>query len=172
MATDDQRLPLLVLQYLESKSFFGAERALRAEIALAQHNDEKGDGVAAFKAQNLYTSELEEMLGMSSVASRPSPAPPIDDLTPPPPPPQATPTDSIEGSSSCVPDDASKKSARTRPNLVGMSLVTSAHDERTLRSHYGRGTPQTRVVFHDPPNMNDAEGMHAPPPARVQQRVA
>ena len=156
MATEDQRLPLLVLQYLESKSFFGAERALRAEIALAQHSDDKGDGVAAFKAQNLYTSELEEMLGMSSVASHASPAPPIDDLTPPPPPPNVTPTDGIE--STHTPCSVVQKPPKIRPNLVGMSLVTSAHDDRTLRTHYGRGTPQTRVVFHDPPSMNDSEG--------------
>jgi len=155
MATEDQRLPLLVLQYLESKSFFGAERALRAEIALAQHSDDKGDGVAAFKAQNLYTSELEEMLGMSSVASHASPAPPIDDLTPPPPPPNVTPTDGIE--STHTPCSVVQKPPKIRPNLVGMSLVTSAHDDRTLRTHYGRGTPQTRVVFHDPPSMNDSE---------------
>ena len=35
MAQQLEELTTLVLQYLESKSFFGAERALRAELALA-----------------------------------------------------------------------------------------------------------------------------------------
>lgn len=35
MAQELEDVTTLVLQYLESKSFFGAERALRAELALS-----------------------------------------------------------------------------------------------------------------------------------------
>lgn len=47
------------------------------------------------------------------------------------------------------------KPPRARPRLFDYSLVSST--ERALRKHHGHGTPQTRVVFHDPRTMNEAE---------------
>ena len=160
MTTPALDIPLLVLEYLESKSLFGAERALRTELALAQQEE---DGTRAH-AKNLFTSQLERLLKMpSSDVDLPLELT-IEDFS-------LQPSEQQLEVTEVEDDDAKDRSAalmnklqpagqraRTRPRLVNMSIFAAVNDERTLRSWHGRGTPQTRVVFHDPAPMTEAQG--------------
>ena len=57
---DLERVTSLVLQFLESKAFFGAERALRTELALALEACERDP--SALQKHSLFASELEQLL--------------------------------------------------------------------------------------------------------------
>ena len=59
---DLERVTSLVLQFLESKAFFGAERALRTELALALEACERDP--SALQKHSLFASELEQLLGI------------------------------------------------------------------------------------------------------------
>jgi hypothetical protein len=49
-----------------------------------------------------------------------------------------------------------RSAARPRARLAELSAFSVA-DERVLRKYFGKGTPQTRVVFHDAPPMSTSD---------------
>ena len=192
-----EQVTSLVLQFLESKSFFNAERALRAELALAleacEQDEEamKASGACAqphamthhhlltshtsplprspSQTHNLFTSKLEAILGIKGPGPEPVPtSSPIRDLTPPL---NAMNAAAAERAAESGLDDepghgpsasatqlgAPQFGPRPRVRLYDLSLFSASNAERVLRKHYGHGTPQTRVIFHDPPNMSDGQ---------------
>ena len=68
-----------MLQFLQSKSLFEAERALRSELAYQVMEDARSPGHV--ETANLYPSELEAVLGKAVSATHVSPQL-IPDLTP------------------------------------------------------------------------------------------
>lgn len=160
MSSQALDIPLLMLEYLESKSLFGAERALRTELALAQQ--ENADPTRA-QAQNLFTSQLERLLKVPSKSIEKPSEQSIEDFTLP----EQQQIEVTDVEDSDVPGSSvlinllqpeGKRHACTRQSLVSMAIFASGNDERTLRSWHGRGSPQTRVVFHDPSSMTEAQG--------------
>ena len=167
---DLERVTSLVLQFLESKAFFGAERALRTELALALEACERDP--SALQKHSLFASELEQLLGIDGPTNVEA-ASPIRDFTPPLHQMNQTAAEraDAEGASEANngPEALSRSAAaaaaggtsdgstRQRARLYELSLFSASNDERVLRKHYGRGNPQSRVVFHDPPAMSDAE---------------
>ena len=65
---DTEHLATLVLGFLESKSFFGAERALRVELALAIEACEKDE----------HALKVPRARAASSARDRPCPPPSIE----------------------------------------------------------------------------------------------
>ena len=77
-----RRCPELMLDFLQSKSLFTSERALRTELELLER---KGDipGDLGLISRYLYTSQLEALLNAEIPRVEGDPTPPeISDLTP------------------------------------------------------------------------------------------
>lgn len=153
----------LVLQFLESKSFFSAERALRAELAVALQRQQQAPD--ALRRANLFTSALEESLHLECATEQAElpQAAVVSDWTPQPTPWRAADAqhngrESHGPSGQETPSQsgrwASQGRARPPARLLKFSLSTS---EQSLRRQYGRGTLQERVVFHEPPKMSPAQ---------------
>ena len=161
----------LLLDFMVSKSLVASERTLRNEFQMlletanngsSRSSGDQRSGTSAARAQwnkvttmhNQYTSELERRLELlvprRTEADDGSGAASIIDRTP--------------KTAACVPtceDDASSEPSRPLvgapaariPALFDLKPVVSAEEERRLRQRRGVGTPQQRVVFHDPPPM-------------------
>jgi len=155
-----QVLAQMVVEFLESKSFFCAERALRAELALLLEKESKTPGKV--KEQNLYTSELEKRLNIRLDLPRNAAVPTISNHTPPEPsrhrapslPHDAEPTS--RGAATTPPQEGGPGMVRQRLRLYTYHLYGTQKDESTLRKRHGTGTPQQRVLFHDRPEMPSA----------------
>jgi len=160
----------LLLDFMVSKSLVASERTLRNEFQMlletanngsSRSSGDQRSGTSAARAQwnkvttmhNQYTSELERRLELlvprRTEADDGSGAASIIDRTP--------------KTAACVTceDDASSEPSRPLvgapaariPALFDLKPVVSAEEERRLRQRRGVGTPQQRVVFHDPPPM-------------------
>ena len=148
----------LILGYLESKSLFEAQRALRVELALLQEATiAKGDLVPA---TNLHLSELERRLGMDDQLPREHLAQsstPIAECTPSSCMPKLSENMDPMSEGKKWPDD-NRAPAQPAPQ-GGMPSYTfhrheSVHDEKRLRDRVGCiSMGSGGVVFHDPPVM-------------------
>lgn len=171
-----QSITTMVLQFLESKSFFAAERALRAELTLLLESEATAPG-RKITEQNLYTSELEKRLGQPIKLPGLGPAPSISDHTPTLPGDNVVPGSAaiqkqqqqepphdrvplIDSASAASGDEggsgsgvAGSGSMRQRLRMYSYHLYSTQKDENTLRKRFGQGSPQQRVLFHDPPSM-------------------
>ena len=147
----------LMLDFLVSKSLVASERTLRNELQLLISSAESaGSGQAAarwkrtVRAQNVYTSELERRLRMEvplSSDGRSSPA--VVDVTPT----MAVTSKQDEEVGARLPHQStSTNDTSTRVQLFEMQPV-APEEEGRLRQRRGTGTPQQRVVFHDPVEM-------------------
>ena len=157
----------MVLQYLESKSLFGAERALRAELAL--HAEESASGAGNIDSHNIFVSELERQLGLAGMEPSASTTR-IHDLTPSNiaeateparlPNSRSSKAHVDEGTATALgglTDEWHQQSPAQRVRLHRLRIFPSITDERALRKQFGAGTSQSRVIFHDPAPMNDVE---------------
>ena len=119
-----------------------------------------------WQAHNLFQSKLERVVGIEIPGSCVQNASPVRDLTPP----QSLlnrnaaksladgdADEQLGPSAAAAASTGASAAPRSRARLYEYSVLTSASSERALRKHYGPGTPQTRVVFHDPPLMNETE---------------
>jgi len=153
----------LMLDFLVSKSLVASERTLRNELQLLVTSSENGSNgqlsqaTAKWKhtvrAHNVYTSELERRLGME-IPLRPGssdPFTPVVDVTP--------------KGAACVSVNDEASAEVVRPPLPPTTstiqhiqhvdhVPVSDVDDAKLRTRRGQGTPQQRVVFHDPLQMS------------------
>ena len=148
----------LILDYLESKSLFETQRALRVELALLQEvTIAKGDSMPS---TNLYVSELERRLGTDP---RPTGVQSTQSRTP-------IPDNTLTSVMAKVPEQLDPSSAdeeRSHDNrapeppapLERIRLYTfhkfaSHNDQEMLRGRFGRSsTDSGGAVFHEPPAM-------------------
>ena len=171
----DIHLPQLVLQYLESKSFFAAEHALRMQLASEAHRQGAamaGD-MAGMQSKNLYTSKLEETLGLEkkiSTQSSITPKPVKDFVLRPAPASVAggaatlENNDGFDQTGSPVQAKASRNKSKARREqgreMVVASSCTSS-EELALREHHGPRCPRTNVIFNDHPSRTSARNRTA-----------
>lgn len=172
-------LPQLVLQYLESKSFFAAEHALRMQLASEAHSQGAamaGD-MAGMQSKNLYTSKLEEMLGLgkeSSAQSSITPKPVKDFVLRPALASVAAGAAGVAGGPSTLenndgfdqpgPSPVKAKASRNNSSAQREMVVTAActsSEENALREHHGPGGPRTNVIFNDHPSRSSARNRTA-----------
>ena len=148
----------LMLDFLVSKSLVASERTLRNELQVLINSAESAGGgdkaVARWRktvrAHNVYTSELERRLNVDIPLQKDhSTSPAVVDVTP------------VHAACSKQPrgdDDAPR--LPQRPAVSDNARVAlydhvqvGPEDESRLRQRRGVGTPQQRVVFHDPAAM-------------------
>ena len=178
---DDQniQLPQLVLEYLESKSFFSAEQALRAQLASDAHQSLSED-MAGMQSKNLCTSRLEVMLGRESKTSNQvfhlpaviehfamRPASACDathenqfgDLQTRASRVQAATHENqfgdLQTRVSPVQAQASRTNSVARREIVIESPCTTS-EEAELRVHHGAHSSRTNVIFNDHPSRSTA----------------
>lgn len=126
---------------------------------------------------NLFSSELESILGLEATAEPVAEGCSTPVLMPAPPDPSKEAALDVGDEGPSVRNDAPVVAAsaqRQRVRLVSHSIFSAAADERALRKHFGKGTSQTRVTFHDPPPMSDAESAnlaHLPLPIVYNPRA-
>jgi len=147
-----QSIAGLVLQFLESKSFFAAQRALNAELALLCEREGQAPGQKVSQT-NLFTSDLEKRLNLLVGGTQPNTAQTISDHTVGSV--SSNGTDEEQGPEALqsLMDRAGQASTRPRLRVYTYHLYSTQKDESTLRKRFGEGTPQQRVLFHDPPKM-------------------
>jgi hypothetical protein len=159
MGTEDQLAEVvgLMLDFLVSKSLVASERTLRNELQMlvqsSTANCDPPQATAKWKkmvrAHNVYTSELERRLGMTiplQTSTERPPAPVFD----------VTPTEAAVSA-----DDDGDSPERIPPPPAATTLKeplfkrtpVSMDEESKLRQRRGVGTPQQRVMFHDPIEM-------------------
>lgn len=154
-ASSLQQCATLIIDFLQSKCLFSVERAFRLELMLtADRSLGKEDG-SKMVQQNLWTSRLENMLGVviplsNSVNDHNCNA--IRDLTPT----NSRPSqlDSTEeniaaGHCAMSPKDVQSKQKR-RPKLFELKPNPKKEDNEVYRKRRSRD-PMSRVVFHDAP---------------------
>lgn len=141
-----------VIEFLQSKCLFAAERALRTELELESQRTQGSNIIE----RNLWTSKLEKVLGVE-VPRRPEeePTTEIRDMTP------------VEAVASQLdPDEAnlaagacasalaeqasSKGRSEKRPRLRLFDIVPCSNDEsHALRRQRGQSHGPSRVIFRD-----------------------
>ena len=155
----------VVLDFLQSKCLFAVERALRLELELAADGSllQKEDG--HFEARNLWTSQLEQLMGVLMPLRKEEGSVAVADLTPL----SATPTqlDAADaaiaaGSYSAVAvRDKLAKQQPKKPKMFDLKLDPRTENEEGLRERRS-GDHMNRVVFHDPPQMTPVTPNHTP----------
>ena len=163
---NDDDLPALIIDFLESKSLFTAANALRTELALASQGERSASPawVADLGAQtnNLYTSRLEGLLGVNhNEPERPPTAfremrhPDLQGTT------SASPV-AYDGDPSVdrTPETPSASNRRSdesslRPLLVDL-IPCSTSEAQVLRERHGNCTSKDNVIFHEPEDVTDA----------------
>ena len=146
----------VILEFLQSKCLFAVERALRLELELGANSSLAADVEASkLTARNLWTSKLEEMLGVSAPLAAQPPIEDIVDHTPSRGSP--TPLDAAEdniGAGNCVPQSKMlQQRQKRRPKLFELRPDPKRENEETYRKRRNRDH-MNRVVFHDPPPMS------------------
>ena len=162
---DDDDLPALIIDFLDSKSLVTAANALRAEFALASQGERSASPawVAALgaKANNLYTSRLERLLGVNhNEPERPPTAfremrhPHSQGTT------SASPVAYDDDPSvDRTPETPSASNRRSdesslRPFLVDL-IPCSTSEAQFLRARQGNCTSSDNVIFHEPEDVTD-----------------
>ena len=158
---DDDDLPALIIDFLDSKSLVTAANALRAEFALASQGERSTSWVAALgaKTNNLYTSRLERLLGVNHneperpTAFREMRHPHLQGTT------SASPVAYDDPSVDRTPETPSASNQRSdesslRPSLVDL-IPCSPSEAQNLRERHGDFTHKDNVIFHDPEDVTD-----------------
>ena len=163
----------------ESKSFFAAEHALRMQLASDAHSQGAamaGD-MAGMQSKNLYTSKLEEMLGLgkeSSAQSSITPKPVKDFVLRPASASVASQAADLAGGPStlenndgfdqtravaCASESISHQLSARREMVVTAACTTS--EEAELRVHHGPHSSENQCHFQRPPvQINSAQPAH------------
>ena len=150
-----------IIEFLQSKCLFAAERALRTELEL-----ETSQGSSNQLTRNLWTSKLEVLLG-AEAPRKPDEAPvgEIRDLTPV----EAVastldPNESELAAGACASALAEQASSKGRngvekkPRLHLFDIVAcNPEDSQTLRRQRGQTHGPTRVIFRDGRQMSSEQ---------------
>ena len=158
-------VPGLILEYLESKSFFSTQRAFNAELALALHEASSASG-GERGAKNIFHSKLERLLGVEAGPSSGMMATHVQDLTPAAVEPEPTQPEPFDRPSRNL-------TKRPRAQMIDMKAVASSSGEQMLRTRHREATSQQQVTFHDPPASNavdNDDGQQSPQAKNKQTR--
>lgn len=158
-------VPGLILEYLESKSFFSSQRAFNAELALALHEASSASG-GERGAKDLFHSKLERLLGVKARSPSGKMAIHVQDLTPAAVEPEPTQPEQVDRASRNL-------TKRPRAQMIDMKAVASSSGEQMLRARHREATSRQQVIFHDPPASNavdNGDGQQSPQAKNEQTR--
>ena len=154
----------LIVEYLKSKSLLAAAQSLQEDLQVVAAKSATEQG-----SMNVFTSELERKLGMSSRRSGSRGAVAPLHMTPAP---LRSPSPSSREDGHPIPATPEgthhfQRAGRRQAKLITMIPCSTELEAAQLRQQQGGKNSMSNVVFHDPPPISDSAGARAFTPLLV-----